>query len=1042
MKKRLFPLFYFSLLFSSMLMAQDKWDITESRAPATSTLETTLNEGTWISVDVSPDGQTLLFDLLGHIYELPIEGGTARALTEGRSWNVFPRYSPDGAHIAFTSDRSGSWDTWLLHPETDSLRNLIQMKQPVVQPSWSADGQSVYGTTIEQSAKNIAYRFNLYGGKQKIDESNVFQSLNHFVEHPGKGLVFFEHNDQNLFQSGARIKTYDLESGDIDVYLQRPGGAFNPSISPDGRYLAYGHRSEEGTEMILHDLDTKEEKVLVTGLDRDHQDYKPYYHGVQHNFSWRPNSEEVFYSKNGKITAVNIDSGEERNIPFTATVRRELDQTMRFPVPAPQGELQTLSHRWAHRTTEGILFESMGDIYLKSGDERRQLTDTDAHETSPVYSSANNMLYYAAWTDADLGAVYRQTLNGNNREKLTAIPSQYGGLAVSSEGDQLAYFRGKGDLALQNTVEGQDEFELIVLRDGQEHKVTDVSGTGNFSSRMPLTATFSPDGEYLYYTEFINDKLTLQKIRTAGYDKKALYEFPHGVYAKISDDLKWITYREYHRSFLTPMDFMGKTITVSAFDGQGVSERLDTLDGVYMSFPDDEHIGWLRAGQYCEKAITDIMQKREAAPETTELSFAFEAARPTSTIALTNVKILTMNESNDILDRATILIENNRIAAIGRRVDIPDGAREYDLRGHVVMPGMVDAHAHYGTLLSQFNVIEQRLPGLESALAYGVTTMYELYGTAEKDAWVMDMLRAGKIDGPRLFTVASPVFGMRFFRPKLYRPIQSIADAREVVRYNKAMGATSLKDYAQFKRSERHLLATAAREMEINVVCETAGNSLMNWTQIVDGMTGLEHTMGITPLYKDIIDLFKATEIGVTPTLLVVYNGPSGQSYFNQRERVWEDEKLLNFTTKENLLTFRRTSFFWPEDHYAPEMAAAMKKLFDAGVLINMGGHGQMFGLDAHWELELFVQGGFSPLEAIQCATINSAKYHGLGEELGSVEVGKLADLVVLEADPTENIRNTRSIKYVMKNGVLYDGFNAARIYPEPKEKGKIYFKR
>jgi hypothetical protein len=358
------------------------------------------------------------------------------------------------------------------------------------------------------------------------------------------------------------------------------------------------------------------------------------------------------------------------------------------------------------------------------------------------------------------------------------------------------------------------------------------------------------------------------------------------------------------------------------------------------------------------------------------------------------------------------------------------------------MPGMVDAHAHYGSMLSQFNVIEGRIPGLESALAHGVTTMYELYGTDEKDSWIMDMLRAGKVDGPRLFTVASPVFGMRFFRPKLYRPIQSLADAREVVRFNKEMGATSLKDYAQFKRSERHLLATAAREMGMNVVCETAGNSLMNWTQMVDGMSGLEHSMGITPLYQDIVEMFKATDIGITPTLLVVYNGPSGQSYFQQRERVWEDPKLLNFANKDYLLTYRRTSFVWPEDHYSPEMATAMKKLFDNGVLINMGGHGQMLGLDAHWELELLVQGGFSPLEAIQCATINGAKYHGIDKDLGTLEVGKLADLVILEKDPTTNIKNTRTIKYVMKNGVLYNGMDASRLYPEPKEKGKMYFKR
>lgn len=1043
MKNTLLLLLTLTFFANPLIYAQDKWDITDSKTTETQSLDVNLTEGTWISVDVSPDGQSIVFDLLGHIYQMPVEGGKATVLTDGRSWNVFPRYSPDGSQIAFTSDRSGSWDIWTFAPQEDSLRNISKMNQPTVQPTWSADGQSIYGTTIEQSAKNASFRFSLVGGKHKILEGGVFQSMNHFEEHTEKGLVFFEHNDQNLFQSGARIKTYDLQSGEIKVYLQRPGGAFNPALSPDGKYLAYGHRSEKGTEMILHNIETREEKVLVTGLDRDHQDYKPYYHGVQANFSWHPGGQEIFYSKDGKIYAVNISDGKERNIPFSASVSRKLDKTILFPVPVPQGTQKTLSHRWAHRAGENIIFESLGDIYLKSGDQLRQITSSEAHETSPIYRADNGSIYYARWSDEELGAIYRHSLNDNNTSKLTNIPSQYGGLTISKDGAQLAFFRGKGDIRMgTNSLEGQTDFELIILKDGKEHKVTDVSGSANFAARLPLTATFSDDGAHLYYTEFVEDKLHLQRIRTDGFEKKTVYDFPHAVYAKVSDDLKWLTYREYHRSFITPFDFMGKTVSVSAFDKQGFSVRLDTLDGPYMTFPDAEHIGWVRADKYYEKSIADIIDKKDTAPEATDLSFQYQAASPNSTIALTNAKVLTMNGNKEVLERATVLIENNRIAAIGRRVRIPDGAKIYDLRGHTIMPGMVDAHAHYGTLLSQFNTIEQKLPGLESALAYGVTTMYELYGTAEKDSWVMDMLRAGKIDGPRLFTVASPVFGMRFFRPKLYRPIQSIADAREVVRYNKEVGATALKDYAQFKRSERHMLAVAAREMGMNVVCETAGNSLMNWTQIVDGMSGLEHSMGITPLYQDIIEMFKASDIGITPTLLVVYNGPSGQSYFNQSERVWENEKLLNFATKEQLLTYRRTSFFWPEDHYAPEMAAAMKTLFDNGVLINMGGHGQMFGLDAHWEMELLVQGGFSPLEAIQCATINGAKYHGIDEDLGSLEVGKLADLVVLEKDPTNEIKNTRSIKYVMKNGVIYNGMNASRVYPEPKQKGKMYFKR
>ena len=219
----------------------DEWSIEESRAPSTTPLGFTATEGTWISLDVSPDGRHLAFELLGHIYEMPIGGGEAQALTSGRSWNSFPRYSPDGTRIAITSDRGGSEDVWILHrgtggaAGTDSLQNVTTMDLPVVQGSWSADGTAIYASALEQNGAMTAYRFNLFGARQEITSGTTFQAITHFGEHVGRGVLFFEHVDQQLHQSGSRIKTYDLETGEIRVYRQRPGGAFNPALSPDGR---------------------------------------------------------------------------------------------------------------------------------------------------------------------------------------------------------------------------------------------------------------------------------------------------------------------------------------------------------------------------------------------------------------------------------------------------------------------------------------------------------------------------------------------------------------------------------------------------------------------------------------------------------------------------------------------------------------------------------------------------------------------------------------------------------------------------------------
>jgi len=337
-----------------------------------------------------PDGRHLAFDLLGHIYEMPIGGGDATALTSGRSWNSFPRYSPDGTRIVFTSDRSGSEDVWILHrgtgdaPGADSIENVTKMDLPVVQGSWSADGRAVYASALEQDGSMTAYRFNLFGSRQELASGTTFQAITHFDEHTGRGVLFYEHVDRQVPQSGARIKTYDLETAEIRVYRERPGGAFNPALSPDGRQLAYGHREDRDVVVVLRDLETRSERVLVRGLDRDHQESGPYYFGVAPNWDWHPDGTHLYLTIGGGIHVVDVSSGAVGEVPFEAPVDREIDETIRFPFEFPEGETRAWSYRFAHRTPAGVVFEALGDIWLAEGDVIRNLTQSSAHETSPV----------------------------------------------------------------------------------------------------------------------------------------------------------------------------------------------------------------------------------------------------------------------------------------------------------------------------------------------------------------------------------------------------------------------------------------------------------------------------------------------------------------------------------------------------------------------------------------------------------------------------------------------------------------------------------
>ncbi len=1056
--------------FASGAGAQEAtWSVEEPGGP-THLLEFTASEGTWMSVDVSPDGRSLVFDLLGHLYEMPVEGGDARRLTRGRSWNLAPRYSPDGSRIAFDSDRSGSHDVWLMDRETGELTRLSRSDGNVHRPAWSTDGRHVVASAPEGL---VAY--GLAGDAATLVEGRSGAATarpdgtGFFFEFRARSLYPFEFNPYVIVPGGYRIERWDGGTGETTVHVERPGGAFNPAVSPDGTRLAYLHRDLEETVLVVQDLETRRERVILRGLDLDRQEGGGFA-GPYPNMSWHPDGRHIYLSFGGGIHSVDVESGETSRIPFQAPVRRKMTRTLRFTHEVPDGRVRTRMARWARRTPEGVVFEALGDLWLQDGSGARKLTSTPAHETSPLWDPGSGTLYYASWTDADHGAVHALR-PGEETRRLTRIPSQYGALALSRDGSRLAYVRGTGALQRGLWLSNQTRFELVVReRGGEERIVTGVEGRplqyANIAAKIPPHVLFGPDGETLYFTEFVRDTLTLKRIDADGNGERTLYRFPHAVDAVLSPDLKWIALREYHRSFLTPFLDRGRPRTVSAYDGVGTTLRVDPEDGGYLAWSrDGRTLSWTRAAAFYEKDVERILAEDErggltgaerAAPaeawrgervpgstaRRTDLSVGFPVAAPDGVVALTGVRVVTMNADRDVLEGATVLVRGGRIEAVGTDVEVPPDARAFDLEGHTVIPGLVDAHAHPHIEHSPLHVIEQRPPYLAGALAYGVTTMFEVYGNEYRDGWLSDMLRAGKLTGPRLFTTGSVIYGRRTGRVRMFRPVETLADAREQLRWNLDHGALAVKDYAQATRKRRHLTAVAARELGLNVLSESSGDPQMNLTQILDGVTGIEHSMGLAAFRDDVVRFWEASGAGMSPTLVVAYGGPMGEGWFHQKEKLWEDEKLTRFILPRHLMRLRRRPHLWPEDYWAREMASSLRKLYESGTSLQLGAHGQMLGLATHWELEIFQDGGFPPEQILELATIGGATHLGLSGSIGSVEPGKLADLVVLRKNPLEDIANARSIRYVLKHGTVYDGADASRVHPDPRPAGEMYFRR
>ena len=1069
-----------SLIHAPAHAQEAAWSVEAATGPVRP-LAFDATEGTWMSVDVSPDGQQVVFDLLGTIYEMPVVGGEAVALTSGSSWNLAPRYSPDGERIAFSSDRSGSHQIWVLERGSGEVRAVSDWPGAnVYRPSWSSDGGRIYAGVSGDGIPSQLVAFSADGDGE--GESLVVGNgpVNGAEPMPGGRRFLFEHHNQATYpfgfnpyvipSGGARIESLDETTGATEIVIERPGGAFQPALSPDGDFLAYVHRGLEGTVLVVLNMATREERVLLDGLDRDRQDTRQAY-GPYPNLAWYPDGSGVVVGFEGGLASVDLATGTIWRIPFTAPVRRDMSETIRFATELPEERARTRTHRWGLRTSRGIISEALGDLWLHDGSGARNLTRSEAHETSPAVDPVSGAIYFASWTDEAMGSVRRMDLaggggSGDQAPPVTDIGSQYGALAVSPDGTELAFVRGTGGLHQGRWLSNQTQFELVLQGPDGERRLTGVEGQpleyANIAGKIPPAVVFGPEGREIYFTEFEDGVLVLKGIAKDGSGERVLYVFPHAVAAVPSPDLEWIALREYHRSFIMRFEPGDAPVTVSPYEGQGRSYRVDPEDGGYMAWSGDgETLAWTRGTGYYEKTVDEIVDGAErgrveagaaewtaarvpgSTARRTELSIEYDVARPDGMVALTGARVVTMDPARTVLENATVLIDGARIAAVGPDVEIPPAARLYDVRGTTIIPGLVDAHAHPHIDHSALHVTEQAPVYLSGPVAYGVTTMVEVYGNEYRDGWMTDMIRSGKMTGPRFLTTGSVIYGRRHGgRLRMFRPIETLQDAREQLRWNRDHGAIAVKDYAQATRKRRHLVATAARELGLNVLSESSANPQMNLTQIMDGVTGIEHSMGLAPFHDDVVRFWQGTDAGMTPTLLVVYNGPMGEGWFHQANKLWEDPKLTRFIDPMSLMRIRNTTHLWPDDMYAWDMARELRKLYNAGTSLQLGAHGQMMGLGTHWELELFQGGDFRPAQILEIATIRGAEQHGLDAQIGSLEVGKLADLVILDGNPLLDIRNAAQIRYVMKGGVLYSGEDAARVWPNPQPAERPYFMR
>jgi imidazolonepropionase-like amidohydrolase len=412
--------------------------------------------------------------------------------------------------------------------------------------------------------------------------------------------------------------------------------------------------------------------------------------------------------------------------------------------------------------------------------------------------------------------------------------------------------------------------------------------------------------------------------------------------------------------------------------------------------------------------------------EAIEIPLERPRSKPQGALLLRGAKVVTM-KGDEVLADADLVVEGNRVAAIGARgkVTVPAGAKVFDLKGMTIIPGMIDTHAHWFEI--RRGIIDPQNWSFLANLAYGVTAGLDVQTSTNDMFAYQDMVDAGQIPGPRAYSTGPGVFSDNAF--------QNVDEVKNVLqKYKKHYRTPFIKSYIVGTRKTRQLVVEAAKAVGIMPTTEGGLDLKLDLTHAIDGMKGNEHNLPIVPLFKDVTEFFARAGIYYTPTLVVTYGGPFGENYWYTNSEVHNDAKLNRFTPH-NIIDqkTRRLQWFRSDEYSFSKVAEAAAHIIRAGGRVGVGSHGQLQGLGYHWELWMLQSGGLTPHQTLRAATLFGAEALGMAQDLGSIEPGKLADLVILARDPLADIKNSNTIKFVMKNGELFEGDTLNQVWPQQK---------
>ncbi len=1078
-------------------------------------LRMTVSEGSWMSVDVSPDGQTVVFDLLGSIWTVPLSGGEATPLTRGMAFDAQPRFSPDGSRIVFVSDRTGGENVFMLATDLSDTVQVTRGNTNAYQsPVFTPDGRYIVVTRQAGAGQGKLHQIHVDGGTGTTlisDPANLRTTGAAFTA-GGETIWYAQRTGAWQYNSALgdyQLATYDRDTGQTRTETNRYGGAFRPTLSPDGRWLVYGTRHLADTGLRIRDLASDEERWLAFPVQRDDMESRAT-RDAYPGMAFTPDSRELVATYGGKLWRIPVEGGDPVEIPFTARVELPLGPEVAFDYPIEDTPTFTVKQiRDAVPSPDGgrLAFTALGHLYVQEGETGtpRRVTELPGHSYAPNWTPDGRHLVFANWDFEAGGHLWRVPASGGNAERLTRESGFWQQPVITPDGARVVAFRGPAQAYVEAVAQGVpfgsrdlvwvpvSGGEATTIRSAQGVQSPHFSERGGGSGASPTDRIFAngPGGSLVSFRWDGTDERTHMRVTgpaavggTGSPPASLVRLSPRGDRVLAQHGLQLYTVH------FPQVGGDGPTVSVANPDNAAFPvQRLTDLGGQFPAWSaDGERVHWsignahviydlaeaqahadsVRAARRAARDATDrddpdppgdpgepddpdapeAADAAEPAPPTPdayrprEFRVEVEATRdiPRGTLLLSGARIVTMR-GDEVLERGDLLVEDNRIAAVGPAgtLSVPEGTEVIEVAGHTIVPGFIDTHAH---LRAPFNVHRDQPWSYAANLAYGVTTTRDPQTGATDVLSYEDMVRTGRTLGPRIFSTGPGVFaGER---------IQSLDDARTVLRrYAEYYDTKTIKMYGAGNRATRQYIIEAARELELMPTTEGSLDLMLNMTMGLDGYSGMEHNMPAFPLYRDVAQLVASSTMAYTPTILVTYGGPWAENYFYATEEVIGDEKLLHFTPFEEVQqkALRRpgpgpgqAGWFHPMVHTMEHNSDFVDLVVEAGGRAGVGSHGQLQGLGFHWELWATGAGAMSNHRALKVGTLLGARSLGLEGDLGSIEVGKLADLVILRENPLDDLRNSNTIRYVMLNGRLHEGDTLDEVWPTPRTLGPFYW--